>query len=132
MLSESELQRRKPVWSAIAVLWLDTELQDYHIGYIAEAAIDSGYSIEQLNQIYLYEVAPVVAGNMWVSAGVWDAFDDEWLHARAAKRAGKKNRWLRFWIAIGIGRKFLTYATQTEWERVLEKLRMLQLQQESE
>jgi hypothetical protein len=47
----------------------------------------SGYPIGVLRDIYLFEVAPVVFGNLFVVAGAWSGFDDEWLFARATKRA---------------------------------------------
>jgi len=37
---------------------------------------DSGYSIDELRHIYLYEVAPAVFGNLLTAAGEWAGFDE--------------------------------------------------------
>jgi hypothetical protein len=87
MLTDAELQRRKPLWTALSGLWLDTEIDPPVIRRIARAAINSGYSIVELNEIYLYEVAPVVSANLLIPAGEWAGFDEEWLHAEVRKRA---------------------------------------------
>jgi hypothetical protein len=119
MLTDEQLQRRKPLWSALSELWLDTEVSRYDIQSIAEAATVSGYDIVELNEIYLYEVAPVVFVNLLVPAGAWQGFDEEWLHAEARKRAESRSLWLRFWIWTGIGRKFMTNATDAHWKEII-------------
>ena len=81
--------------------------------------LESGYDVMQLSEIYLFEVAPVVGNNLWVSAGVWDGFDQAWLHAQACKRAQSRGLILRLWIACVIGRKWMTYATESHWQEIL-------------
>lgn len=119
MLTDAELERRKPVWTAFSQLWLDTELDERDLSRIAEAAAASRYAVAELRDIYLYEVAPVVCLNAWSVAGVWVAFDEEWLHAAAGRRAARRSLWLRFWIFIRIGRWFMTYATESHWRRIV-------------
>lgn len=120
MLSDEELNRRKPVWIAISRLWLDTEIDDLDIRHIAQVAQASGFSIKELNEIYLYEVAPVVSANLLVPAGIWTDFDENWLTSEARKRAESRSLWLRLWIWSGIGRKLMTYATESHWKAVIE------------
>jgi hypothetical protein len=119
MLTDAQLYRRKPLWTAIADLWLDTEIAPYHIQRIADTAIASDYSLVELNEIYLYEVAPVVYLNLLVPAGAWQGFDEEWLHAKARKRAENRSLWLRFWIWTGVVRKLMTYATDEHWNEII-------------
>ena len=119
MLIDLELQRRKPVWTAISELWLDTELDRADLQRISQIAAASGYSEETLNDIYLYEVAPVVGANLHVPAGVWSGFDEAWLHAEVRKRAESRGFWLRLWVWSGFGRKWMTYATESHWREVL-------------
>ena len=119
MLTDSELERRKPVWTAFSEFWLDTELDEQNLSRIAGVAAASGYSIAELHSIYLYEVAPVVFLNCWGVVGVWAAFDDEWLHAAARRNAEHRSLWLRFWIFIRIGHWFMTYATERHWHRIV-------------
>jgi hypothetical protein len=123
MLTDEELQRRKPIWTALSELWLDTEIDTTAIQRIAYAAEASGYSIEVLNEIYLYEVAPVVSVNLLVPAGVWLGFDEEWLHAEARKRAESRSLWLRIWVWSGVGRKLMTYATEEHWQEIITQVK---------
>jgi hypothetical protein len=119
MLTNDELQRRKPLWTALADLWLDTEIDPYDIQRIADAATASGYSITELNEIYLYEVAPVVCANLLTPAGAWAGFDEAWLHAELRKGAVSRSLWLRFWVWTGIDRKLMTYATEEHWHKII-------------
>ena len=69
MIDESEIERRKPVWAALSELWLDTELTQDDLQRIAGVMKRSGYSVPQLRDIYLFEVAPVVFRNLFTVAG---------------------------------------------------------------
>ena len=122
MLTDAELQRRKPIWTALSGLWLDTELTDDDIKRIAQAGISSGYSIAELNEIYLYEVAPVVSANLLTVGGEWAGFDEDWLHDEARKRAESRSLWLRFWVWTGFGLKLMTYATEDHWKEIISLL----------
>ena len=127
MLTNIDLDRRKPLWSALSGLWLDTELDHADINRIAQAAITSGYSIAELNEIYLYEVAPVVSANLLTVAGEWAGFDEVWLHDEARKRAENRSLWLRFWVWAGLGRKMMTYATEGHWQEIISLVQADQL-----
>jgi hypothetical protein len=122
MLTESDYERRKPVWTAFSEFWLDTELEDDDLHHIARIAAASGYSISELRDIYLYEVAPVVGPNLLSVAGEWAGFDDKWLYSEARKRAEHRSIWLRFWLFVGVGRVALTYATERHWHRIVSLL----------
>ena len=100
-------------------LWLDTEIDPCDIRRIADTATDSGYSIAELNEIYLYEVAPVVYANLLTPAGAWAGFDKTWLHAEVSKRAESRGLWLRFWVWTGVARKIMTYATEEHWNKII-------------
>ena len=119
MLTNAEFKRRKPIWMAFSEFWLDTELEDTDLQHIARTAAASGYSIAELRDIYLYEVAPVVSPNLLTVAGEWAGFDEQWLHTEARKRAEHRGFWLRFWVFIGIGRGLMTYATERHWHRIV-------------
>jgi hypothetical protein len=86
-LDEAEIERRKPVWAALSELWLDTELADDDLRRIAGVMGQSGYSVGELREIYLFEVAPVVSPNLLTVAGEWAGFDHDWLFAEATRRA---------------------------------------------
>ena len=74
---ETEIERRKPVWAALSELWLDTELTHDDLQRIAGVMKRSSYSLSQLRDIYLFEVAPVVFGNLLTVAGTWSGCDEE-------------------------------------------------------
>lgn len=69
VIDDAEIERRKPVWASLSELWLDTELEEGDLRRIAGVMEASGYPIAVLRDIYLYEVAPVVFGNLLVVAG---------------------------------------------------------------
>ncbi|MDR3159088.1 MAG: hypothetical protein LBU11_08800 [Zoogloeaceae bacterium] len=118
ILEDAEFERRKPVWTAFSTFWLDAELGDADLRYIARVAAASGYSVAKLRDIYLYEVAPVVSANLLTTAGEWAGLDEQWLHAEARKRAEHRGLWLRFRVFIRIGRGLMTYATEPYWRRM--------------
>lgn len=121
-LTDAEVERRKPVWTAFSEFWLDTELEDSDLKRIARVAASSGYSLAELRDIYFYEVAPVVSANMLTVAGEWLGFDEDWLHTEARERAEHRSLWLRFWVFLWIGRVLMTWATESHWNRVVSLL----------
>jgi hypothetical protein len=110
--NETEIEHRKPVWTALSDLWLDTELDESDLSYIVREMHDSGYSIEELREIYLYEVAPAVYWNLLIVAGEW-GFEDAWLHDRILRLLRRRTRLGRWWIRAL--RRRMTYATEEHW-----------------
>ena len=78
-LLPEEINERLPVWKAISRLWLDNEFDDSDAQYLAHVLIRSTYDWEKIEDIFLYEVAPAVHGNLRLVAGEWAAFDEDWL-----------------------------------------------------
>jgi hypothetical protein len=115
-----EIERRQPVWAALSELWLDTELSEEDLRRIAGVMRRSGYSLDELRAIYLFEVAPVVSPNLLCLAGEWAGFDEEWLFAEATKWARRRGLILRAMVRIGIGRWIMTFATERHWVRLVE------------
>ena len=109
---EAEIERRKPVWAALSELWLDTELVDDDLERISGVIKSSGYSVPELRDIYLFEVAPVVFTNLLTVAGEWAGFHEEWLFTEVAKRARKRSLSLRAFVRTGIGKCLMTFATE--------------------
>lgn len=117
MLTDEEIQRRKPVWTALSELWLDIELDDRSLSYIAKIMHESGYSIEELKQIYLHEVAPVVYGNMLTVTGAWSGFDQDWLHDEIVRALSKRGRFAAWRLKQMRG--LMTYATEEHWNTLV-------------
>jgi len=122
VIDDAEIDRRKPVWIALSDLWLDTELTEDDLRRIAEVMRRSGYEVEELREIYLFEVAPVVFPNLLSIAGEWAGFDEEWLVHEVTKQARRRSPVLRTLVKLGIGKWIMTYATERHWVRLVEML----------
>ncbi|WP_458627079.1 DUF7079 family protein [Winogradskyella sp. PC D3.3] len=92
-----ELEKRIPIWHSISEFYLDTELQDYNYKSIANTFLNSNLHISELKEIDLYEVFPVLKGNLISVAGQWNGFDEKWLNESCTKAYLKrKNRVFRW------------------------------------
>lgn len=80
---------RKPVWSALSDLFLDTDVT-LHYDYIVRTCAASPFTIDELEAILKNEVAPVVLPNLYDIAGEWAGFDEDWL-VKAICKQGTKN-----------------------------------------
>lgn len=76
---------RRPVWLALAELYLDTDVTLYY-DHIAEVLAASPYSLAELRAILYDEVHPALAANLLGVAGEWAAWDEAWLIQRIASR----------------------------------------------
>lgn len=115
---------REDVWLALSELWLDNQLDELDHRHIARVLLASDLPIEELQAIYLEEVAPLLWANHWATAGVWDGFDPVWLSAGCRhNQALRQRRWHRW--RCRLLRKPMTYAAEPEWRQVL--LRMAEL-----
>ncbi|HSC83265.1 MAG TPA: hypothetical protein VLC30_06565 [Pseudomonas sp.] len=85
---------REAVWLALSELWLDVEADADSRQHIVQVLRASGLAADELEQIFYYEVAPVVWLNGWATAGVWAGFDQQWLFA-ACRRNQARGRWHR-------------------------------------
>jgi hypothetical protein len=112
---DRDLERRRPVWEALADLFLDTTLDDADRRFIAERIVASGYSPAEVEDILWHEVFPAVSDNLRRPAGEWAGFDTDWLQRRVlASRRGALER-LRSAVADGSVRRIV----REEWARVL-------------
>lgn len=107
---------REEIWLALSDLWLDSELDEPWLRSIAAVLRRSGLSRAELEQIFYYEVAPVVWLNHWVTAGVWGAFDRDWLVA-GCRRNRMRGRWHR--LLCRLLRRPMSYGCRDEWQQVL-------------
>jgi hypothetical protein len=117
-LSEEEIKRRIPVWEAISDLWLDTELGENGVLYIARVLAESGYSLEEIDKIYAEEVAPVVYMNAYSVTGVWTGFDSVWLKEEILKKTRRHFIISDLPIIKQIKIKIITYSVEDNWKSV--------------
>lgn len=76
MPSESDIERRLPVWQSLADLFLDTELEAEDHERIATTLRSSGYPPGELRAILEEEVAPAFLFNLLDVAGEWAGWSE--------------------------------------------------------
>lgn len=127
-LSPEDRLARAPLWEALADLWLDTELADTQLDYIARVIAASPYSLEAVIAIHDTEVAPAVSANLLSVAGEWAGFDSAWLNQRchhfAARRHSPWHR-LRVWML----RRRIRYFTAQYWQQIIPRVKRIKQEQ---
>jgi hypothetical protein len=79
----------------------------------------SPYGVSELETILADEVFPVCIWNLFVVAGEWAGFDEEWLAAKITKRMNRRLR-----LGLGFGRRFVRRSDEWRATReVVERLR---------
>lgn len=77
MVRRDDIERRLPVWHALADLFLDTGQRDEDYRRIAGRLAASGYDRVELRRILDEEVAPAFAFNLFDIAGQWGCWTEE-------------------------------------------------------
>ena len=85
----SVTEERKKVWLALSDLFLDTEQSDTELVQLGAYFAGTSFSMNELKSILLTEVGPVLIGNLFSVAGVWNGFDEEWLVQSINKHMAK-------------------------------------------
>ncbi|MGK0270128.1 MAG: hypothetical protein ACI88H_000763 [Cocleimonas sp.] len=109
---------RKPLWIALSDLFLDTELQEHDLAFIAKKMKESGYSLEEIHDILMVEVLPVCIANLYSVAAEWAGFNENWV-VKTIISARRPNR-LRQWINH---RSF--WMIKNQWEEVVKLYQQL-------
>lgn len=86
-----ELEKRKPIWKTLSLLYLDTELEEVDYTLIAKELSKSKRTITSLKKIDQFEVYPSLMINLLSVAGVWTEFDEDWLNKRCTNAFRKRN-----------------------------------------
>lgn len=113
-VAPSDLERRRPVWTALSELYLDTELDDSDHRRIARVLDGCGYTHGQLEEILYRELHPTLHANLLNVAGEWALFDAEWLEQEILRHGPRRLR-----IALIPGK----WMVRTGWEAISAKLR---------
>ncbi|WP_273273743.1 DUF7079 family protein [Maribacter polysiphoniae] len=117
------IERRKPIWNVISEFYLDTELQEADYDRISKTLMASGFDIEELKAMDLYEVFPVLKNNLLSAAGVWNGFDEKWLHEACEKvYLKRKNRFFRWKIMCY--NRFLYWMRKDHWIEMENRIKM--------
>jgi hypothetical protein len=123
MLDDEQLRKRKPLWVALSELWLDTELSTEDLERIAHVMADSELTLDELRQVYVEEVAPVVSPNLLTIAGEWVGFDEAWLCSNITSNLRDRPRSTKFWSWFPLTRGPMLYATERHWRKLIELVR---------
>jgi hypothetical protein len=71
-MTHAELAQRKPLWEAMADLFLDTEVR-FSVPFVARRCVESGCDDEALERIFWAEVFPEALPNLLSPTGEWMA-----------------------------------------------------------
>lgn len=132
-----DLERREPVWQALATLFGDGHLDDARIRAIAHTLRNSRYSSAQLREIYADEVAPVCyehlvqlgsGGFCYFSASAMPgeldyirrAADSKWLARAIIEYLDRGRTRPSWWPFKGISAHLGMVMTRREWARVMQ------------
>ena len=81
----NELENRRPVWTALSSMFLDTDVAAMREQRCAALAA-SPYSLDELEEILITEVYPVCWANLNSPAAEQTAFDPAWLESAIRRR----------------------------------------------
>lgn len=84
-----DLSSRRAVWQCLSELFLDTELSEGDFARLADELRQSGCSLPEIESILKCEVAPVLGGNLLVTAGVWEGLSVEQIEGRYLAGRGR-------------------------------------------
>lgn len=116
--ANEDLLRRRWVWQALSDLFLDDEITEDKLRYAARISAECDYSDEELDAIYRKEVAPALAFNYFLVAGVWGYFDSVWLKERILR-----NRRPGYWFDRLILAPAALWTLRNDWRRLKDMLR---------
>ena len=85
---EEDLVNRTIVWDAMHLLWLDTDVDEFHFDDVAKICAGTDYTLNELEKIYWAEVYPCMRYNLipWDVAGEWLAQDSKSLSEAILQR----------------------------------------------
>ena len=120
---------RTPVSGALSDLFLDTNLcyaPEWASGppaieYVARTLAASPYTVEELREIELWEVAPVVKPVPGDVAPPWCDFPLEMLAKHCGRRAARRSWFLRQRVRFGYDREVREF-TQHYWDYLVPRI----------
>lgn len=117
MSEAAEIARALPLWTALSDLFLDTDVL-LSVPYIARTIVETGYSIDEAEEMLRWDVRPAFYGNLLSVAGEWAGWPADFVRERVLAVRGKRaDRFL-----IGENRFF----PREEWAAVVAAVIALQ------
>lgn len=69
-LASAEIERRLPLWTALADLFLDTDVM-HCVPHVARVIVEGGWRVEEAEDLLRWEVRPAFYRNLFNIAGEW-------------------------------------------------------------
>jgi hypothetical protein len=93
-LTQQDLEARRPVWAALAGMFLDADVSLTRASRASVLAA-SPYSSRELEQILIEEVYPVCWANLNAAAGESHGFEVDWLESMILQRGAAPETFAR-------------------------------------
>ena len=119
-LSEEEIRRRIPVWTALAEFYLDNDLEDTELMHIARRIRKAGYTLPEAKAMLKYEVGPVFIRNGLGAPGRWGLWLEDEVHELVVNRLKNFRVWERIPYWRDIWYRFQTFWFDEYWQKVEE------------
>jgi hypothetical protein len=116
LFDDESLKKRKAVWIALSDLFLDTDVSLAY-GYIGRVCADSAFTLDELKEILMDEVAPVCSRNLLSVAGEWSGFEEEWL-VSAIREGIKVRQGIFRKILKPISKNFFIARIEEDWKNL--------------
>lgn len=110
------IEERTPVWLALSEFYLDTELQESDLKYLAEIFLNSPYTLEEIKTINKYEVFPVLQPNLLKTDGQWTGFEEEWLIETITTKLNTKNQFSH--LVVEANYSIYKWMCKDYWEHI--------------
>lgn len=114
-----DLERRAPVWEAMAALFVDVDLGEDRLREIAHILKESRYGADELRDIYESEVAPVCYNNLFHLTRTPDGLDCDWLHEAILDHIQRRSTSPGWWPFSSVPGKMGVQMTRAEWSGVM-------------
>ena len=92
-----DLENRLPVWRALQDFYLDNELTQEDLEYIARVLARSPYAMRDLDHIMFREMWPAFIQNLGVAPGNWVGWKDDFIRERVLGYA-QRLRLIPWWL----------------------------------
>lgn len=99
-MKKNERNNREKAWILISELYLDNELTSSQRKVLQANLLKLVSDISELRRIDREEVFPVLYQNILSPAGIWTAFDPDWLVREIKNKRIKRNLLQRWWHGI--------------------------------
>ncbi|WP_447727384.1 DUF7079 family protein [Sphingomonas koreensis] len=86
-LDSAEVERRLPLWTALADLFLDTDVM-LSVPYIARTIVEGGWQIDEAEAALRWEVRPAFYVNLLDIAGEWAGWHPDFVRERVLEKRG--------------------------------------------